>query len=270
MRTTLDGRAVIVTGAGRGLGHAYARALGSAGAAVMVNDVDLALAQATADQITAEGGRAHAHSGSVAEWESARDLVQACQSAFGAVDALVNNAGIARHAPAWEESEENMRAVIEVNLLGPMFMGHHAMKAMIDHGRGGSIINIISGSRFGIPGMSTYGASKGGVAALTLNWAIDARPHGIRVNALSPLGQTDMARADTRADAPELPDPRVIAPIIVALLDDRARDLTGALLRFDGDHLSVYGDSLGDTETPAKGWTIDTLTAALATLDAAR
>lgn len=238
------GKAVVITGAGRGLGRAYALALASEGARVLVNDVDVESAEETAALIRARGGNGVAASGSVAEWERAESLVSRCVATFGRIDALINNAAITRHAAPWEETEEDLRAVAETNILGVQFAARHAMRAMLAQGTGGSIINVVSGSRLGIRGMSSYGASKGAVASMTRNWAIEGRPHGIRVNAVSPLAQTPMAAADPRDDPPRLPAPDAIAPLVVALLSEELRELTGELLRFDGASLGRYNDGL--------------------------
>jgi NAD(P)-dependent dehydrogenase (short-subunit alcohol dehydrogenase family) len=150
----------------------------------------------------------------------------------------VANAAINHHELPWLDSEENIRTTMEVNVLGVQFVGAHAMRAMLD--TGGSIVTVTSGARFGIPRMSTYGASKGAVSAMTASWAIDGRPYGIRVNAVSPLAHTRMSASDDRPDRPTLATPDRIAPLIVALLGDDSAGVTGRTFRFDGEELSVY------------------------------
>lgn len=259
----LTGKATIVTGAGRGLGRAYALAIGAAGGAVVVNDVDADGAETTAGEIRSRGGEATAVAGSVGDWDLTRFLVSRCMDEFGKVDGLVNNAGITRHSPPWHETEEDLRAVAEVNILGAQFTARHAMRAMLDQGHGGSIINIISGARIGIPGMSSYGASKGAVASMTSNWAIEGRAYGIRVNAVSPLAQTRMALTDTRKNQPALPSPDRIAPLIVALLTDEMEGITGDLIRFDGTRLGRYTETLHTVSLRTEGWSVAELIAVL-------
>jgi NAD(P)-dependent dehydrogenase (short-subunit alcohol dehydrogenase family) len=139
----LDGKAVIVTGAGRGLGRAFALDAGAQGASVVVNDIDADAAEKVAAEIAESGGQAVASVGSVADWERAAELVATCLEEYGAVDGLVNNAGVLNLAPPWAETEESIRRVVEVNLLGALFVGSHAVRAMIDQGSG-SIVNITS------------------------------------------------------------------------------------------------------------------------------
>lgn len=259
----LAGRAVIITGAGQGLGRAYALAAAAAGAAVVVNDVDPMSASDTAAQIVDAGGSARVVIGSVADWSTAEQLTSTCLKGFGRVDGVVANAAIMRNAEPWEENEADLRAIAEVNILGVQFTVRHAMRAMVDGGKGGSVVTIVSGAREGMAGMSAYGASKGAVAAMTANWALAGAPRGIRVNAVSPLGRTPMSLADHRADRPELPDPELIAPLIVALLSDATADLTGAVLRFDGTRLSAYRSSLAQLGTRTDAWSAADLAQAL-------
>ena len=126
---------------------------------------------------------------------------------------------------------------------------------MIESGRGGAIVNVVSGARAGIRGMSAYGATKGAVASMTRNWAIEGARHGIRVNAISPLGLTRMALADTRPDRPDLPDPATVAPAVVALL--AAEDVTGQIIRFDGSRLSWYEDEPLTGQVEREGWSAE-------------
>ncbi|EME57386.1 short-chain dehydrogenase/reductase SDR [Rhodococcus ruber BKS 20-38] len=237
MRTLLAGKSVVITGGGSGLGRAYAEACAAHGARVTVNDVDVDAVYETCDAIAVSGGVATPHVGSIASWEVAQELI-ALASREDRLDGVVANAAINHHAPPWGDTEETIRRTMEVNILGVQFVGVHAMRAMLD--TGGSIVTVTSGARFGIPRMSTYGASKGAVSAMTASWAIDGRPYGIRVNSVSPLAHTRMSAADDRPDRPALAAPDRIAPLIVVLLSDESDRVTGQTFRFDGDELSVY------------------------------
>ncbi|GAA5201928.1 SDR family oxidoreductase [Microbacterium jejuense] len=261
--TVLEAKRVIITGAGQGLGRAYAVAAALAGAAVVVGDIDAEAAEQTVEAIRASGGRAVAVTGSVAEWAVAQQLTARCVDEYGGVDGLVANAAIMRNADPWDDTEEDLRAVAEVNVLGVQFTARHAMRAMVESGRGGSVVTVVSGARDGIAGMSAYGASKGAVAAMTANWALAGRAHGIRVNAISPLGLTRMSQADHRSDRPPMPDPSRVAPLVTALLSDSSAPLTGAVLRFDGTALGTYGSSLRTVATSSTGWRAEDLAAAL-------
>jgi Dehydrogenases with different specificities (related to short-chain alcohol dehydrogenases) len=238
--TLLSGRSVVVTGAGKGLGRAYALACAAHGADVVVNDVDEQGAYDCAREIVAAGGRAVHIAGSVASWDVAAEMVEIALRRFGRLDGLVANAGIIHNALPWDEDEASLRRIVEVNVLGVLFCATHAMRAMVRQGTGGSIVTVVSGARFGIEGMSTYGATKGAVAAMTAAWAHEGAAVGIRVNAISPLAATDMAAYDHRADPPPLGSPEDVAPAVVALLSDATAGLTGRIIRFDGVTLSRY------------------------------
>ena len=237
----LRDKAVVVTGAGRGLGAAYARLAASEGASVLVNDVDGALAQAVADEI---GGRAFA--ADISTWDGAGALIGHCVEAFGAIDGLVNNAGIFRLADPLAQDPDEFRAVVEVNLLGTAYCGLHAIRAMLPRGTG-SVVNVTSGSHAGSAAMGAYGASKGGVASLTYCWAADLAGTGVRVNAVSPNAHTRMADEyerylGDRAQGQNVrKPPEQNAPAVVFLLSDASAALHGQVVRIDGEELSLIG-----------------------------
>lgn len=261
----LAGKRVIITGAGSGLGRAYAIAAAAAGAAVVVGDIDRQAAIDAVAAIRATGGDAVHVAGSVGDWRVAERLASACTRTFGGVDGLVANAAIMRTADPWDESESDLRAIAEVNILGVQFTARHAMRAMVDSGLRGSIVTVVSGAREGIAGMSAYGASKGAVAAMTANWALAGTPHGVRVNAISPLALTRMSIADTRPDRPAMPEPERVAPIVTALLSDSSAPLTGAVLRFDGTTLGRYRSTLRTVSSSPDGWSAEEVAMVLRT-----
>lgn len=237
----LTGKAVVVTGAGRGLGAAYARLAAAEGARVVVNDVDGAAARVVATGI---GAQAVADDSDIASWEGAGALVSRCREEFGSIDGLVNNAGIFRLADPFSQDPEEFRAVVEVNLLGTAYCGLRAIRAMRDQG-GGSVVNVTSGSHLGYPDVGAYGASKGGVASLTYCWAADLAGTGVRVNAVSPNAHTRMAEAyeeylGARARGQNIgKPPEDNAPAVVFLLSDAAAGITGQVVRVDGAELSL-------------------------------
>jgi NAD(P)-dependent dehydrogenase (short-subunit alcohol dehydrogenase family) len=255
----------VVTGAGRGLGRAYALACAAHGAAVVVNDVSAPDLEAVATAIRAAGGRAVAVPGSVASWATASSLVDTALREFGRLDGLVANAGITHHAAPWTEDEQSLRRIVETNVLGVQFCATHAMRAMVSAGTGGSIVTVVSGARLGIAGMSAYGATKGAVAAMTAGWALDGAAFGIRVNAVSPLAETDMAALDARPDRPALGTPEDVAPVVVALLSDITANVTGRIVRFDGTRLGVYASEYV-VDLPMTSRTAESIAAALAEL----
>ena len=230
MTGVLAGRNVIVTGAGRGLGRAFALDAAREGAAVVVNDVDGEAADAVVKEIAGFDGRAVASADSVSEWDGAARIVDRCRFAFGAVDGLVNNAGVATMAKPWEVDERSAAAMVQVNLLGTVFVGTHAIRAMRESSGGGAIVNVTSSGQLGISRLGVYGATKGSLASLTYSWALDLEDVGIRVNAFSPVADTAMS---WMADIPKgvLPSPEHNAPAVTYLLSDLSSGLTGQVVQ---------------------------------------
>jgi NAD(P)-dependent dehydrogenase (short-subunit alcohol dehydrogenase family) len=270
----LEGRGIVVTGAGRGLGRAYAIDAARAGAAVVVNDVDPEPAEGVVAEIEELGGEARVSAHDVSEAAEAEALIATCVDAFGHIDGLVNNAGLYHEAPIWEEDPARARRVIEVNLVGAMNCTIFAARAMT---AGGSIVNASSGGMFGFPTTVTYGTTKGGVAALTYGSALDLEERGVRVNAISPKAFTRMTENALGRDAKPLGGdeapladierrlPETIAPLTTFLLSDLAAGITGQFLRFDGQLLSVVPTAAfadHPHEHAEEGWTPATLAAA--------
>ncbi|WP_019808094.1 SDR family NAD(P)-dependent oxidoreductase [Saccharomonospora halophila] len=237
----LGGRAVVVTGAGRGLGEAFATHAARAGAAVVVNDVDAGLAERTAANITVHGGTAVASGHSVADPAQARAIVELCVSEFGAVDGLVNNAGVNYEALPWADDAARVRELVETNVLGVLYVGMAAAEQMVERERGGSIVNIASGALLGQRKLGAYAASKGAVASLTYSWALDMEEVGVRVNAVCPLAHTRMVWKSERSlrNCPPERTPSRVAPLVTYLLADASAGITGQLLRCDGSDLHV-------------------------------
>ncbi|NIH78826.1 SDR family NAD(P)-dependent oxidoreductase [Amycolatopsis viridis] len=243
MNMLMQDRAVVVTGAARGLGEAFAVHLAQAGAAVVVNDIDADLAERTAANIRAHGGRAVASGHTVTDPEEAQAIVDLCVAEFGAIDGLVNNAALNYESLPWEEDLDEVRELVEVNVLGVMYTGIAAVKAMVGQGRGGSIVNISSGASLGQRKLGVYAASKGAVASLTYSWALDLEDSGIRVNAVCPLAHTRMVWKSERSlrNCPPDRTPARIAPVVLFLLSDDAEGITGQLVRCNGPQLHIVG-----------------------------
>ena len=272
MTGLLDGRAVIVTGAGQGLGRAYAVEAAGRGAGVVVNDVDLAMAQEVAGEIAERGGKAVAAGGSVADWDAAAALSAVAVQTFGRLDGLVNNAGVFHLARAEDEDESLVRQAVEINLLGAMFCGIHAIRTMIGCGNGGSIVNVSSGYQSGVATGGCYAATRGAAASLTYSWALEGHRHGIRVNAIAPMARTRMTEyaldrlraTGERSAVPATNPPESVAPLVALLLAGGTR-ITGQVIRFDGRRLAVVGHP-GKLEGVVEqdAWTIEEIEEALA------
>jgi NAD(P)-dependent dehydrogenase (short-subunit alcohol dehydrogenase family) len=237
----MTGRQVIVTGAGRGLGRGYAHHLAQSGADVLINDIDEAAAHRVAGELTRWGTRVAVDTHSVDSWDGAGHLVKNCVGELGGISGLVNNAGVIHEAEPWADDPAAVEHLVRVNILGTMFIGMQAMRAMRERG-GGAVVNVTSGAQSGISGLGAYGASKGATASLTYSWAIDGAKAGIRVNAVSPFGATRMNESGRFAlrsrDAAEI-QPEHVAPVVTFLLSDLASAISGQIVRVVGRSLTV-------------------------------
>jgi NAD(P)-dependent dehydrogenase (short-subunit alcohol dehydrogenase family) len=239
----LTGKAVVVTGAGRGLGRAFAIDAARHGASVVVNDVHVDSAEETVSMIASFRGTAVGVGGSVCDWVQAEALIAQCVERFGKIDGLVNNAAIAYMCPPSEDTEKQVRDLIDVNVMGTIFCGHHAIRYMRER-KSGAIVNLTSRAILGITGASTYAASKGAIASLTAAWSLELATWGIHVNCVAPHAQTPMEeRRHLAIKDPALrpigPDPATVAPLVTFLLSDRAASVSGQVVFMNGRELSL-------------------------------
>ncbi|MEU6316044.1 3-oxoacyl-ACP reductase [Streptomyces sp. NPDC047009] len=262
MSLPLEGLSAVVTGAGRGLGRAEALELARLGAAVVVNDygqpgrdgsgeASAAPAEAVAAEIRAAGGRAVAHTGDVADFAEARDLVELAVAEFGKLDVLVNNAGILRDRMVFSMAEDEWDAVIRVHLKGHFnttrFAAAH-WRARAKAGDGtvyGRIVNTSSEAFLaGSAGQPNYAAAKGGIVGLTTSTAFALAKYGVTANAICPRARTRMTQ-DVFAGL-EPPDegldplaPEHVAPLVGYLASPAAALVNGQLLVVHGGVVAI-------------------------------
>jgi NAD(P)-dependent dehydrogenase (short-subunit alcohol dehydrogenase family) len=243
----LEGKAVVITGSGRGIGAACAMGAALQGASVVVNDIEADVAAASADAIRAAGGKAIACPADITDWAEAGRLIATCIDTFGRIDGLMNNAGLFHMNKAWDFDPEAARAMVDVNVLGTMHCAGHAVKPMIAQGSG-SIVNVVSGAHMGIDSLGIYGATKGAVASMVYCWAVDLAGTGVRINGLSPFGATRMAEhtsayrrsigATDRSGSFQPAEDN--SPLVEYLLSDRAEGVNGQLVRIDSGEIQLY------------------------------
>ena len=252
MTQTLKDCPVLVTGGGSGIGLAIARALAGAGAAVAISGRRQETLTAAVKSLEADGGRALAVAGDVTDPKDAQRMVEATVEAFGGLQVLVNNAGIARGGSLADATPDLVHSVIDIDLKGPIFVTRAALPHLSKHkdGAGSSVINISSSVTFSAtPNFSVYSAAKAGLEMLTRCWALDHAADRIRCNAISPgvvetpIFETMMpAAAAAKAldqfaratPAGRVGQPADIAALALYLAGPQSQFMTGAVIPLDG------------------------------------
>ncbi|CAN5177224.1 SDR family oxidoreductase [soil metagenome] len=235
----LDNKAIVITGAGRGIGKEAALAVASYQALVVVNDIDGDEARSVVDEIERQGGRAVVSDHSVADADQARALIDLCVTTYGRIDGLVNNAGLVSTEDPWLALPEDIDRLVDVNVKGMFFVGTAALAKMQEQ-RSGVVVNLTSRTHAGAPSQALYASTKGAAASATYGWALDMAPYGVRVVAFSPLAVTRMwDQSASVAPTDNAPEASAVALGIPYLLSDRAKKLSGQVLRFDGKKLSL-------------------------------
>jgi NAD(P)-dependent dehydrogenase (short-subunit alcohol dehydrogenase family) len=273
----LDGKVALVTGAGGGLGREHALALARAGAKLVVNDLggardgsgkSASMADKVVEEIRALGGQAVANHDTVAEVAAGERIVQSAIDAFGQLDVVVNNAGILRDKTLAKMDEAMWDVVVAVHLKGTFCVSRPAFNHMKERGQGGVIINTSSTSGLnGNFGQSNYGAAKAGIWGFTRCLALEGQRHGIRAYALAPVAHTRLTE-----DLPgfqdekmkERMDPSLVAPLVVYLASDYAKDLTDKTFFVGGGRIAEMRmvTAKGATKSDQGGlWTAEEIAA---------
>ena len=245
----LQGKVAVVTGASKGIGAGIAKALGAAGASVVVNYAsDKAGADKAVADIKAKGGQAIAVKGDVSKSADVKRLFEETRKAYGKLDVLVNNAGVFKFAPLEQADEAEYQRQFGINVWGTIQATREALPLFGPEG--GSVINISSiVSRMGIPGSSIYAATKGAVDTITLVLASELGPRKIRVNSINPgMVESEGAHAagvigsdlqkNVEASAPlgRIGQPEDVAKVAVFLAGDDSGWLTGERISASGGH----------------------------------
>ncbi len=232
-----DGRVAVITGAGRGLGRAYALLLGSLGAKVVVNDIGAAMSGAGADvgpaeevvrEIKAAGGEAVANTDSVATPEGGKAIIQAALDKYGRIDILIHNAGNVRYGALAEISNEDFRAVLDVHLLGAFNVVRPAFELMCKAGYGRVVLTSSIGGLYGMNNTVNYAMSKAAMIGLNNVAAIEGAAHNVKCNAIVPGAVTRMADGLDTSFYPPM-GPELVAPV-VGWLAHESCSITGEML----------------------------------------
>ncbi len=245
----LQDKVAVVTGASKGIGAGIARALGAAGASVVVNYAsDKTGAEKVVADIKAKGGKAVAVRGDVSKSADVTHLFAETKRAFGKLDVLVNNAGVFKFAPLEQTTEEEYQRQFGINVLGPLLATREALPLFGP--QGGSVINISSVvSRMGIPGSAIYAGTKGALDTITQVLASELGPRKIRVNSINPgmvesegthaagfIGGDFQKNIEAQAPLGRIGQPEDVAKVAVFLASDDAGWLTGERISASGGH----------------------------------
>jgi NAD(P)-dependent dehydrogenase (short-subunit alcohol dehydrogenase family) len=273
----LSTKVAVVTGSGQGLGMAYAKELARRGAAVVINDVAQAAADAAVAEIVESGGRAIAVVAPVGSAETAERLVTAAVEEFGRLDVLVTNAGILRDKVLWKMTDEDFDAVIDVHLRGTFTCVRRAVQRFREQGEGGRIICVGSpaGQR-GNFGQTNYSAAKAGIVGMVRTWAMELKRAGITVNAVCPVAATAMTETipflaphvESMKRGEPLPavirrdvgmgTPEDAAGVVAFLASEAAAEITGQAISVGGDRLALWSHpQLTTTAFHDGGWSAD-------------
>lgn len=274
----MEGKAVLVTGAGRGVGRGIALEMARAGASVVVNDLGVSItgegadeaspAEQVVEEIRALGGKAIANHDSVADWLGAGAMVKAAVDTFGRIDAVVNNAGNLRDVYFHKMGPDDFKAVIDVHLQGS-FNTSRAAAPFFKEQEGGAYVHMTSTSGLiGNFGQANYAAAKLGIVGLSKSIALDMQRFKVRSNAIAPFAWTrmiDSIPTDTPEQAKRVEglkklDADKIAPFVVALTSDAGSQVTGQIFAVRNNEIFLFSQPRPiRTAHTADGWTPETV-----------
>ncbi len=251
MTIRFDNRVAIVTGAGHGLGRSYALALAARGAKVVVNDIGGAIdgsggsqspAEAVVADIVAAGGEAVPNYDSVADRDSAANIVQTAVDAFGTVDILINNAGIVRDKSFHKIELDDYEFVMQVHMLGTVYVTHAAFPIMREKDYGRILMVTSSAGIYGNFGQSNYGAAKMGVIGLMNTLKVESSRNNIMINTMAPLAATRIAEPSGIFNEydPELVTPDAVTAMVTYLVSEDCTDSGNIIAATAGYYSKVH------------------------------
>src|SRR5438067_5206898 len=273
----LQGKVVLVTGAGGGIGRDFALAMAAAGAKVVVNDLGTTVkgegassgpAEKAAAEIRAAGGTAVANSDSVADWPSANRIVQSALDAFGRLDAVVNNAGILRDRFFFNLSPDDWRAVIDVHLSGSFYVARAAAPHFKAQESGAYIHMTSTSGLVGNLGQANYAAAKLGIVGLSKSIALDMAKYHVRSNCIAPfawsrmIGSIPAATPDQRERVEKLKSMQTakIAPLAVYLASETAREVSGQIFAVRANEIFLMSQNRPLRSVHREGgWSAETI-----------
>jgi NAD(P)-dependent dehydrogenase (short-subunit alcohol dehydrogenase family) len=272
----LEGKVMVVTGAGNGIGAEIARLAAACGAKVVVNDVgvtpageggDAAVAGRVVDEIRSRGGEAVASPRTVADWDSAHGIIQDALDAYGRIDVVVNNAGILRDTMFHKMTRAEFDAVDDVNLRGVFYVSRAAAPHFKNQQSGCYVHMTSSSGLIGNLGQVNYGSTKLGVAGLSKCIALDMQRFGVTSNAIAPFAWTrmvatipDTAENKQRLEVNRRLKPERVAPMVIALASDAGRKTTGQIFGVRNNEIYLFSQPRPiRTAHTADGWTPETI-----------
>lgn len=272
MTMRFDGRVAVITGAGRGLGRAYAELLGSLGCKIVVNDNGSAIkgegsdatpAQDVVAAIKAAGGEALANADSVATPEGGRAIVQAALDAWGRIDVLIHNAGNVRYGTIRELSDEDLNAVLDVHLKGAFHVVRAAMGPMCDAGYGRVVLTSSIGGVYGNNRCVNYAMAKSGMIGLNNVIALEGEEFNVKSNVIVPAAVTRMADGLDTSLYPPM-GPELVAPMVGWLAHEDCSVSGEVYAAVAGRMAEMYIAETSGAYQPS--WTIDEVAANIATI----
>ncbi|MDC2959797.1 SDR family oxidoreductase [Streptomyces gilvifuscus] len=247
MGNFLAGKVIAVTGAGRGIGRAVALAAAAEGARVVVNDYGVSVAgesptsevaEGVVKEIEAGGGEAVAVADDVSTMAGGQRIVDVALSSYGRLDGVVCVAGILRERMLFNMSEDEWDPVLATHLKGT-FTVFRAASAVMRKQRAGTLIGFTSGNHQGSVSQANYSAAKGGIISLVRSAALGLHKYGVTANAVAPVARTRMS-ANVPMELAEIGEPEDVAALVVYLLSDRAKEITGQVYTIAGPKLAVW------------------------------